>query len=178
MNINVFKNHLTGGGARRNLFRVNGTFPGAAAAVAGINPADDIQFLCYAAKLPAFTVTKVTPYFQGRALSLAGDRTFEPWTINVYNDTNFGLRNAFEKWHDIINRIESNVGRGNLAEYAQTWTITQLDRYGSDLKAYKFVDCWPQSIGEIDVNFGQAEDIEAFPVTLAYQYYQSEGTSS
>jgi hypothetical protein len=178
MNINTFKANLTGGGARANMFRVNGTFPGTAVAAAGLNPANQIQFLCRAASLPASNVPPINVYFQGRALKVPGDRTFELWTIEVYNDTNFGLRNAFEKWSDVMNRVESNVSRENLSEFAQTWSVTQLDRAGNDVKQYKFVDCWPTQIGDIKLSFDAVEGIEIFTVTLAYQYYQSEGTSS
>ena len=123
-------------------------------------------------------ITPVTVNFQGRPLRLAGDRTFSPWTITVLNDTDFSLSNAFEKWSDIINRIESNVSRNGLAEYAQTWTVTQLSRSGEDIKSYKFVDCWPSNVSAIDLSFEPATSIEQFTVQLEYQYYQAEGTSS
>ena len=179
MNISVFKNELSGGGARNNLFRVQGTFPAAAVAAAGLNPSNQIQFLCHAASLPQVTigVTQNT-YFQGRHLKLAGDRSFDTWVINVYNDNNFALRNAFEKWHDVINRVESNIGRNGLATYAQQWTVTQLDREGRDIKTYTFIDCWPSMIGAIELDFTPTTNVETFPVNLEYQYYQMEGTSS
>lgn len=178
MNINNFKNNMIGGGARPNLFRVNGTFPAAAVAAAGLNPAQQIQFLCSAATLPDVRITTVPVSFQGRTLKLPGDREFADWVITVYNDNDFGLRNAFEKWSDVVNRIESNIGRNALAEYSQTWTVTQLDRAGKDVKSYTFIDCWPILVSEIGLDFAPTTTIESFQVTLAYQYYQSLGTSS
>lgn len=178
MNINNFKNNLLGGGARANLFRVNGTFPAAAVAAAGLNPSQQIQFLCSAASLPDVRLTVAPVSFQGRTLKTPGDREFSDWEISVYNDNDFGLRNAFEKWSDVVNRIESNIGRNEMAEYAQTWTVTQLDRAGRDVKSYTFVDCWPMLVGDIALDFAPTTAIEQFKVTLTYQYYQALGTSS
>jgi hypothetical protein len=178
MNINNFKAQLSGGGARANLFRVQGTFPAASVAAAGLNPANSIQFLCRAAAIPSVTLGLVTAPFQGRQLKLAGDREFSEWTITIINDTNFALRNAFEKWSDVINRVETNVGRNGLSQYAQQWTVTQLDRQGQDVKTYTFIDCWPTAISDIQLNSDPVTTIEEFTVTLQYQYYQMEGTSS
>jgi hypothetical protein len=177
MNIQEFKNNLVGGGARSNLFRVNGTFPAAAVAAAGINPSASIQFMCRAAQIPEATLGVVEVPFQGRIFKLAGDRSFQPWAITVYNDTNFSLRKAFEAWHNQINKIESNIGRVSPAEYFQQWTVTQIDRAGKDVQTYTFVDCWPSAVQAIELNYEQTTTIEQFTVELQYQYYQIRGVS-
>lgn len=178
MNISNFKQALSGGGARANLFRVNGTFPAASISAAGSNPANSIQFLCRAAQLPASTLGVVTVPFQGRLLKVAGDREFAEWTITILNDNDFSLRNAFEKWSDVINRVETNVGRNGLSQYSQQWTVTQMSRDGKDLKKYTFIDIWPSSISAIELNQDPTTSVEEFTVTMQYQYYQMEGTSS
>lgn len=175
MNIQDFKNKLTGGGARANLYRVNGTFPAVSVAIAGRNPADDIQFLCSAAAIPAVSIGTVTTFFQGRPLILAGDRSFASWTITVLNDTGYPLRKAFEAWSNRINSVETNTSRLGLGEYAQQWSVTQLDRQGRDVQTYQFIDCWPSAIGEIALDYGTKEAIETFTVELQYQYYQIGG---
>jgi hypothetical protein len=175
MNIQEFKNKLTGGGARANLYRVNGTFPAVSVAISGTNPANDIQFLCSAASIPAVTVGTVTTFFQGRPLILAGDRSFAAWTITVLNDTGYPLRKAFEAWSNRINSVETNVSRLGLSEYAQQWQVTQLDRQGRDVQTYQFVDCWPSNISDIALDYGAKDAIETFTVELQYQYYQIGG---
>lgn len=174
----MFKNELGFGGARRNLFRVDGIFPGESVAAAGLNPSNKIRFLVRAASLPEANLGVCTVPFQGRYLKLAGDRAFAPWSITVYNDNDFSLRNAFERWSDIMNRIESNVGRNGLASYAFDWTVTQIDREGRDVKKYSFVDCWPSVVSSIDLDQTPATEIETFQVTLQYQYYRTLGTTS
>ena len=94
-NISDFKAQLTGGGARANQFRVELSFPSfvTLGAIAGVQA----QFLCNAAQLPSSTIEPITVLYRGRPVNFAGERTFQPWTISVYNDTNFNIRNALEQ---------------------------------------------------------------------------------
>ena len=91
-NISDFKAQLIGGGARANQFQVQLTFPSfvSAGAAVGINA----QFLCKAAQLPASTVENMPIYYRGRQVNFAGERTFAPWSVTIYNDTTFTIRNA------------------------------------------------------------------------------------
>jgi hypothetical protein len=149
-----------------------------AAAIGGGNPNNQIQFLCKSASIPAVTLGEVTVAAPGgRTLKLAGDRSFENWELTVYNDATFGLRNAFEKWSNLINDISNNIGPDSLDGYAQNWSVTQLSRDGSEVKTYDFVGCWPMSIGSIALSFDQQTAIEEFSVTIAYQYYISQGVN-
>ena len=106
--ISDFKSKLTGGGARPNLFEVELAFPDAVA----IN--NDVlqkaRFLVKAAALPASTIAPVEIPFRGRILKVAGDRTFETWTITVINDTDFVIRSAMEKWMNVINKLDDATG--------------------------------------------------------------------
>jgi len=149
-----------------------------AAAIGGGNPNNQIQFLCKAASIPAVNLGEVTvPAPGGRVLKLAGDRTFDNWELTVYNDATFGLRNAFEKWSNLINDISNNIGPDSLDGYGQNWAVTQLARDGSEVKTYQFVGCWPTAIGAINLSFDQVTAIEEFTVSIAYQYYISEGVN-
>ena len=91
-NISDFKAQLIGGGARPNQFRVDLTFPSfvSIGAVVGLNS----QFLCKAAQLPASTVENMQILYRGRQVNFAGERSFAPWTVSIYNDTTFAIRNA------------------------------------------------------------------------------------
>ena len=95
-NINDFKSRLRGGGARANQFKVTLPFPGYAA-VGG--ETSDLAFLCTATGIPGQTLGSVAVDFRGRKLQLAGDRTFEDWTITVLNDTDFKFK-LFLKLND------------------------------------------------------------------------------
>ena len=51
------------------------------------------------------TVTEETIPFRGRELYVAGDRSFATWTTTILNDTNFLIRNAYERWLNNINNM-------------------------------------------------------------------------
>ena len=137
--ITDFKGKL-GGGARPNLFEVELAFPDAA-----INPEviNNARFLVKAAALPASNITPIDVPFRGRILKVAGDRTFDTWTITVINDTDFGIRSAFEKWMNVINKMDNATGLTDPAEYHKDAKVHQLDRDGSVLRSYKFWDILP-----------------------------------
>lgn len=170
-NISDFKAQLIGGGARANQFRVELSFPTyvAAGPVVGLKS----QFLCKAAQLPASMVENVPIQYRGRAVNIAGERTFAPWTITVYNDTDFAIRNAMEQWSNGVQNLASTNGRVNPRDYQVDLQVHQLDRNGATVKTYKFVDAYPTEIGAIALDFDQANTVETFDVTFTYNYWTS-----
>jgi hypothetical protein len=175
-NLQNFKSNLTGGGARPNLFRVDLDFPSAVLTASGTNSnAANLQRLGYfmvkAAALPASQVGVIEVPFRGRTLKVAGDRTFEPWTITVVNDTNFSLRNVFETWVNSINQSVRNVGIQNPADYQKDMKVNQLNREGNAIKAYQFYGCFPTNVSAIDLAFDTNDTVEEFTVELQVQWW-------
>ena len=81
--ITDFKSKLSGGGARSNLFECELAFP-TAVNVEGLNDIlNKARFLVKAANLPASNVAPIEVPFRGRVLKIAGDRTFDTWTITI-----------------------------------------------------------------------------------------------
>ena len=87
-----------------------------------------------AAALPASTIASVDVPFRGRILKVAGDRTFETWTITVINDVDFSIRSAFEKWMNVINRMNDATGVTDPGAYYKDAKVKQLDRNGGVLR--------------------------------------------
>ena len=174
--ISDFKSRLSGGGARPNLFEVELAFPDAVA----IN--NDIlqkaRFLVKAAALPASTIAPIDVPFRGRILKIAGDRTFETWTITVINDTDFSIRSAFEKWMNTINKMSDATGVVDPEAYQKDATVKQLDRDGSVLRSYQFWDIFPTNISTIDLSYETTDTLEEFTVELQVQWWEAyRGTS-
>ena len=135
--ITDFKSKLTGGGARSNLFECELAFP-QAVNVEGLNDIlNKARFLVKAANLPASNVAPIEVPFRGRVLKIAGDRTFDTWTITVINDTDFAIRSAFEKWMNTINRVSDNTGTTNPADYQADAFVFQLDRRSEERRVGK-----------------------------------------
>jgi len=181
--LNDFKSKLTGGGARPNLFECEINFPTAASAGDTTLP-EYTRFLVKAANLPASTLSVIDIPFRGRNLKIAGDRTFDPWTITVINDTDFKIRNAFEKWMNFINKHEDNSGQTNPVDYQQTMKVHQLGRalVGNDmtsvdnipyLKSYEFYGTFPTSVSAIDLSYDSTDTIEEFTVDLQVQWWDA-----
>ena len=170
--ITDFKSKLTGGGARSNLFECELAFP-QAVNVEGLNDIlNKARFLVKAANLPASNVAPIEVPFRGRVLKIAGDRTFDTWTITVINDTDFAIRSAFEKWMNTINRVSDNTGTTNPADYQADAFVFQLDRSGETLRKYKFYDVFPTQVAPIELSY-DAQGIQEFQVELQVLYWEA-----
>jgi hypothetical protein len=178
--ISQFKNlGLIRGGARPSLFEVELTFPTGISTSAPQNG----SFLIKAAQIPASTVDSVDVGYFGRKIKVAGDRTFNDWTVTVMNDEDFALRDTFEAWSNKINALEGNVqspvGEGSLITtgvYKCDLIVKQYAK-AQDLNAklvsrsYKFIGAFPTSVDAIALNWDTTNQIEEFDVTFAYDYW-------
>jgi hypothetical protein len=172
LGVDDFKSKLIGGGARPNLFVANVTYPGYAGGDTELT-----SFLCKAAQLPGSQIAQLDVPFRGRQLKIAGDRTFENWTITVLNDTTMEIRNAFERWMNGINEHVNNEGLLNPNDYMADMSVEQLDRANNVTKKYDIRGAYPINISAIDLSYDTNDAIEEFTVELAYQYWESDTTS-
>jgi hypothetical protein len=200
--ISEFKSRLAKGGARPNLFMVRLNFPTTLSNIVDIDNIDSAtdltgqaEFLVKTAQLPASTIGVIDVPFRGRMLKVAGDRTFEPWSVTVINDGAFRLRKAFETWSRGVNALTENVsqlgyGSGDPISYCVDMTVFQLSRdnqtpsktptnmtaLGEDgmevVRAYKFYDAWPSSLSAIDLSYESNDQVEEFTVEFQYNYYE------
>lgn len=170
-NIADFKAQMIGGGARPNQFRVELTFP--SYVTLGVVAGQRAQFLCKAAQLPGSTIENIPVLYRGRPVNFAGERTFQPWTISIYNDTTFGIRNSLEQWQSGIQNYNATTGRVNPTDYQVDLNVHQLDRNGAIIKSYKFHDAYPTSISAVGLDFEQQNAIEQFDVEFTYNFFTS-----
>jgi len=169
--ITGFKSKLAGGGTRPNLFEVEIAFPNETAI--DNDTKEKTRFLIKAAALPASNITPIDVNFRGRILKIAGDRTFDTWTVTVLNDVDFSIRSAFEKWMNIINKMSDATGEQNPAVYQPDAYVHQLDRDGSTLRTYKFHDVFPTNISQIDLSYETVDSIEEFTVEFQVQWWEA-----
>ena len=162
-NIDDFKANLIGGGARANQFRVTITPPPGIAIGLDVRRA---SFLVTASVLPASTLGEIAVPFRGRSIFVTGDRPApETWTVTFYNDTDFMIRNAMERWQNGINDYANNTGVINSADYQTDLFVEQLDRDDTILKTYIFRNAYPLTIGDIALSSAEAGEIETFEVS-------------
>jgi len=182
--LSAFKSRLSGGGARPNLFEVSiASFPSSIQDAWNADENESFKFLCKSATLPASNVANVDVPFRGRILKVAGDRTFDPWTVTVINDEDFKVRTAFERWANVMSKLDDATGVSNPASYMTDAEVSQLGRGaalnstvndGSEsviLRTYKFYDIFPTAITEIALSYDTGDTVETFDVTFQIQYF-------
>ena len=169
--ITGFKSKLAGGGTRPNLFEVEIAFPNDTQI--DNDTKEKSRFMIKAAALPASNITPIDVNFRGRILKIAGDRTFDTWTVTVLNDVDFSIRSAFEKWMNLINKMDDNTGEQDPAIYQPDAYVHQLDRDGSTLRTYKFHDVFPTQISQIDLSYETTDAIEEFTVEFQVQWWEA-----
>ena len=192
--ITQFKSRLAGGGARPNLFEVN---------INDFKYADawdneTFQFLCKTAALPASSITPVEIPFRGRILKVAGDRTFDTWTVTVINDEDFKLRTSFEQWMNGISKLSDASGATTPNSYMGNAVVNQLGRsttrFGNTnsgegdssgggtplepLRSYYFDGIFPTEVSSIDLSYESGDAIEEYTVTFQVQYWIAGSNTS
>lgn len=199
-----FKSRLIGGASRPNLFECELTFPSFATQSTTSEGADNTRsaselsrFMIKSANLPASTVGVIEVPFRGRSLKIAGDRSFDVWTITIINDVDFTLRTSFEKWMNAINKHDDNSGLINPAQYQRDAIVKQFGRSSVQsanssvtsptvssagdqipvLKAYKFYGIFPTSVSAIDLSYDSTDSIEEFTVDLQVQWWDALDSS-
>jgi len=189
-----FKSVLKGGGARPNLFEV--TIPEFPSYVTKDGEMlKDLTFMCKAANLPASNVASIDVPFRGRTLKVAGDRTFDPWTLTIINDEDFKIRHAMETWMNGISKLSNNTGASNPNAYMKDAYVYQLGRgtagqiettnavpdagagriataKANVLRSYRFYDIFPTAVSEIALGYDTENTVEEFTVEFQVQFFE------
>lgn len=177
-NIQQFRAEFQYGGARKTLYKCLMIFPpflpGASAA------GQKMQFLCKNIQVPESAIGTIDVAYFGRKLTVPGDRTKTELSLTVINDEDFLIRRAFEAWS---NMLQSHVGniRNPIAletnQYQSDLILLHYDKIGTENKVYKFVGVWPSSVGSIDLGYEDTDSISETPITLQYQWWETDVTT-
>lgn len=181
--ISKFKSTLIGGGARPNLFEVviPGNIPG------GGSLGETFSILCKAAQLPASSITPIDIPFRGRTFKVAGERSFDVWTVSVINDESFELRQVMENWMNFIGQYGDGSGATEPASYMVDAYVKQLKRSAANVSRtgngegagletnvaaiYKFYSIFPTNVSAIELSYDSENTIEEFTVEFQVQYW-------
>ena len=163
-NLNSFVTGLVGGGARANQFTIS---------IVGANVPGTVlagtPLLCRSGQIPAMTVGEVAVPYRGRQVFIAGDRTYDAWTITVFSDGAMAIRKGFELWqHNIAQGGLDTTGAGSPTRYYAEATVIQQDRTGTPISTYKLQNVWPQTVDAIDLAWDTNDAVMEFGVTLRF----------
>mgnify|MGYP006436784103 FL=1 len=165
-NIAEFKSQFQGG-VRPNQFRV---FMSKGPNGIGTK---NFSFLGKAASIPASTIGNVDVPYRGRQLKVPGDRTFEDWTLTVFNDGEWSARSYFEKWMQVLQGHRTPVRSVSATEVYGNGIVQQLSRTGNAIATYVMEDIYPTNVAAIDLGFDTNDSVEEFQVTFAVNNWYS-----
>ena len=172
-NLSGFTQALQGGGARANQFSVSMSGSGAAGLTG------NFHFLCRSAQIPALTIGEIAVPYRGRQIFLAGDRTYDAWTVTVINDRQYTVRSFLESWMDDMGDIGGTTKANTISaseNYANAW-VKQLDRNNSAIRTYKLEGVWPTTLDAIDLSFDANDAVEEFGATFRFNWMTIGGSS-
>ena len=128
--------------------------------------------------MPGSTIPAIdVPYF-GRQVRIAGNRTFEPWTVTIINDENFSVRNTLEQWMANINSHEANIQLAAQTAYKSDSEVKHYAKDGSTIATYRFYGLFPTELGAIELSWDANDQIEEYTVTFAYDYWNHDGVTT
>ena len=171
-NISSFTNALQGGGARANQFEVaiNG---GGGTGLSQRN----FTFLCRSAQIPALTIGEISIPYRGRQIFVAGDRTYDAWTVTIMNDRSYGIRSHLESWMNNMGDIgaATTAQSLNASGYYATAIVAQKDRNDATIRSYTLDGVWPTTIDAIDLAYDTNDAIEEFGATFRFNWMTITG---
>lgn len=170
--IHDFIARFQGGGARPNLYMVRFNFP------PGIEQGDSSakSYLCKAASLPESSIGVVNVPFMGRQIKVAGDKEFQDWTVTMLADTDMNGRRSFERWMNLMNSHQLNLGVNSPLAYYANLSVDMLGRKGEVLYTVDLKACFPTNVGEVTLGYDNNDAIAEYTVTFAVNYWTSDGT--
>lgn len=146
--------------ARPNLFEIEIPFLGR-----------NIKFKCKAGSMPAGVTDPVIVGYQNKKIKLGGDRTFEDWTITVYNDVGHEVRQQFLDWQAQVHALDRQIYGENPDVYKKEATVTQLNRQGQKTATHTIYGTWPTNVGEVALDWDTNNEVETFEVTLSVDWW-------
>lgn len=175
-NLAEFRSNMIMDGDRRNLFSISLNFPAVVnSPVAGTR----LTFLANAATLPGSTTGIASAYYFGREQKFSGDRTVDNFAFTVYNDEDFVVRNAFEKWSEALNSFQLNMRNPaaiNILNYAADVSVIKYSKTGIASKTYTLIDCFPIAISPMDLDWSSQNEITQTQITMAVNSLGASGT--
>ena len=169
-----FTSALHDGGARANQFTV--TLSGGGASGAALQ-GNQFSFLCRSAQIPALTIGEVAVPYRGRTIYLAGDRTYDAWTVTIYNDRAYSVRSVLENWMDDMSDIGGTSKSNTLssAAYYGQAQVMQLDRSNNPIRVYMLHGLWPTTLDAIDLSYDANDAVEEFGATFRFNWLSIGG---
>ena len=122
--------------------------------------------------IPGVTLDASQEHWQGGLVNMAtGALTFEPWNISFMVDSEFKNWKVMYKWFmSINNNLDQFID--DHSNYAVDATLRITNNFQEKVFSLFFIDVWPTSIGEVNLNYRDGEPNLETQISLAYDRYE------
>jgi hypothetical protein len=142
-------------------------------------PPTRAEFLVKTTTIPASTIGSYDVFYHGKAIHVAGDRSFDTWDTTIINDEDFGIRTTLENWMGSISNHKLNTRdkevfaktEGDSAKYKTSLMVHQFSKAGDELRSYEFIGAWPSALSTINLDWS-TQEIEEFTCTWMYDSWR------
>jgi hypothetical protein len=174
MDIQAFRNGFKG--TRSNRYKITMVQP---ANVAGTVP--NYEIYAKSMSFPGSQIGMIPVAYQGRIVKFSGERQFQEWQMQVYDDNiASGGRKFFENWLQSMDKAKEHITNSN--NCAASWTIEHLhgaalggaasSGTGEGSKKMQIFNVWPIGISPIDLSYESADSFAEYSIDIAYDYHQ------
>lgn len=134
---------------------------------------EGFKLMAKGASIPGYAIGETYRSYMGRKLYLAGEVSFEPWTVTVYNDSKFGTWDEIHAWAYQTHATDGNVFGATPAEYKRLGMVHHYTRDTSQppSKTFQMHGFFPQSVSDIRLDWDDNNSVEVFDVTFRYDYF-------
>jgi hypothetical protein len=138
------------------------------------------------AVLPGYNIANQAVPYMGLQFNVPGSGNFpgsDAWVVTFRCDAQLNLREKILGWQksvfnafpdDALNSVGAYGPKG-IDTYAD---LAVFDRDGKSVRSLKLIGCYPTSLGEIAYDATANGNVVTMPVTLAYQWWTSQGAFS
>ena len=172
---------IVGMGVRKNKYLIQVPLSGKTGSGSLLN------ILCQATALPERSNSSTSFYMAGRKYNVRGETEFPgTYDITVIDDLNATLRKEFDKWLNSVDNTSrgyqhvSGDGAANVevfsgnelstyeSRYQYDIKVWQLDVNGNKIYGYMLQNCFPTSLGSIELSDEADNGLSEFSVSLTY----------
>lgn len=147
--------------ARPNLFEVEIPYLG-----------KNFKFKCKAATMPAATVEKVPVGYQNRKINVAGDRTYDDWTVTIYSDDAHVTRNALIAWSNSLHGMGEQISGDIPGNYKKQAVVKQKNRNDEVTAEHTISGLFPTNVGEVALDWDSNNEVSTFECTFALDWWE------
>lgn len=162
-----------GGVARQHRWQIVFNLPAFAASA---EENQDLSLMAITSQTPVGRMGEIPLMWGGRTMPFPGDREFDMLPVTFIATESHFEHDVFERWAEAFNGSITNVRTGELTDLLRNFEMQLLDGADNVVKTYTLEDCWPQEVGQIELDQQAQNTFGQFTVNL--RFFQARNAHS